>query len=232
MVTSLHHPFFTFYELSLSNTCSVLGELAFSESFGSVKNRKTASWVATILNQVKFLAYDGAVFRLSPTLWKWMPYFIPAEITKAGVDHVNNSKAKILHRMEKGDLARRDFSSYLFEKKDELKLNDWNLAAYAQVLIVAGSETSATTLSAMTYYLCTNPVVYQRLKDEVRSAFRSADDITSVKATLPYVNAVINESLRIYPPVPIGVSRIAPKNGAMVAGVFVPGGVGFSAVHP
>ena len=230
MVTFLHHPFFTSYELS--NTCSVLGELAFSESFGSVKNRKTDSWVATILNQIKFLAYDGAVYRLSPTLHKWMPYFIPAEVAKAGVNHVNKSKAKILHRMEKGDLARRDFSSYLFEKKDELKLNDWNLAAYAQVMIVAGSETTATTLSAMTYYLCRNPLVYQKLKDEVRGTFRSADDITSVKATLPYLNAVINESLRIYPPVPIGVARIAPKGGAMVAGVFVPGGVGLIAVHP
>jgi cytochrome P450 len=46
------------------------------------------------------------------------------------------------------------------------------------------------------------------------------------------VNAVINESLRIYPPVPIGVARIAPKGGAMVAGVFVPGGVGLIVVHP
>lgn len=212
-------------------TFDVLGELAFSESFGSVKNRKTASWVATILNQVKFLAYDGAIYRVSPVLWKWMPYFIPADITKAGVDHVNNSKAKILHRMEKGDLARRDFSSYLFEKKDELKLNDWNLAAYAQVLIVAGSETSATTLSAMTYYLCRNPAAYQKLKDEVRGAFRTVSDISSVKATLPYVNAVINESLRIFPPVPVGLSRITPKGGARVAGFFVPGGTTV-AVHP
>jgi hypothetical protein len=231
MVTFLHHPFFTSYELS--NTCSVLGELAFSESFGSVKNRKTDSWVATILNQIKFLAYDAAIYRLSPTLHqRMMTYLIPADVAKAGVDHVINSKAKILHRMEKGDLARRDFSSYLLEKKDKLKLNDWNLAAYAQLMVVAGSETTATTLSAMTYYLCRNPLAYQKLKDEVRGTFRSADDITSVKATLPYLNAVINESLRIYPPVPIGVARIAPKGGAMVAGVFVPGGVGLIAVHP
>jgi cytochrome P450 len=217
----------------LSNTCSVLGELAFSEPFGSVKNRKTDSWVAIILNQIKFLAYDAAIYRLSPTLHKrMMTYLIPADVAKAGVDHVNYSKDKILHRMEKGDLARRDFSSYLFEKKDQLKLNDWNLAAYAQLMVVAGSETTATTLSAMTYYLCRNPLVYQKLKDEVRGTFRSADDITSVKATLPYVNAVINESLRIYPPVPIGVARIAPKGGAMVAGVFVPGGVGLIVVHP
>jgi len=212
-------------------TFDVLGELAFSESFGSVKNRKTNSWIATILNQIKFLAYDNAVCKISPKLWKLISYFIPAEVTKAGVDHVNKSKAKILHRMEKGDSARRDFCSYLFEKKDELKFNDWNLAAYAQVLIVAGSETSATTLSAMTYYLCRNPVVYQRLKDEVRGAFQSADEITSVRATLPYVNAVLNEALRIYPPVPIGLPRITPKGGAMVAGYFVPEGTTVG-VHP
>lgn len=206
-------------------TFDVLGELAFSESFGSVKNRKTNSWVAVILDEVKFLTYDIAFYRISPRLWKLMPYFIPAKFTNAIIDHINNSKAKVLHRMEKGDLARKDFFSYLFEKKDELRLNDWNLAAYAQVFIVAGSETSATTLSAMTYYLCRNPAVYQKLKDEVRGAFRSADEITSVKATMPYLDAVINESMRIYPPLPINTSRIVPKGGAKVAGHFVPGGV-------
>jgi len=208
----------------------VLGELAFGESFGSVKNRKTDSWITTILNQIKFLAYDAAVYRISPTLWKLAPYLVPKAVTDAGVNHVKQSKAKILHRIQKGDSVRRDFCSYILEKKDELGLSEWNLAAYAQVLIVAGSETTATTFTALTYYLCRTPQVYQRLKDEVRGRFQTADQITSLSATFPYLTAVVNEALRIFPPVPVASPRVAPKGGAMVAGVFVPEGVGLISI--
>jgi cytochrome P450 len=79
----------------------------------------------------------------------------------------------------------------------------------------------------LTYYLCRTPEVYKKLKDEVRGRFETADEITSPSATFPYLNAVIQEALRIYPPVPIGLPRITPKGGETVAGVFVPGGVGF-----
>jgi cytochrome P450 len=205
----------------------VLGELAFSEAFGSVRNRKTDSWIATILQAIKFGAYDSAIYRLSPRIWKIMPYFIPSNITKEALNHVNQSKAKILARMEKGDLERRDFCSYLFEKKEELGLTDWNLAGYANVLIMAGSETSAALLSGLTYYLCRTPDVYKKLKVEVRERFETADEITSLRATFPYLTAVIQEALRIFPPSPIAPPRITPKEGGMVAGVFVPGGVGF-----
>ena len=208
-------------------TRSVLGELAFSEAFGSVRNRKTDSWIATILQAIKLGAYDSAIYRLSPRVWKIMPYFTPSKMTKEARNHVNQSKAKILARMEKGDLERRDFCSYLFEKKEELGLTDWNLAGYANVLIMAGSETSAALLSGLTYYLCRTPEVYKKLKDEVRGRFKTADEITSVSATFPYLTAVIQEALRIYPPSPIAPPRITPKEGGMVADVFVPGGVGF-----
>jgi hypothetical protein len=47
-----------------------------------------------------------------------------------------------------------------------------------------------------------------------------------MSAVFPYLTAVIHETLRIFPPVPIGMPRITPKGGGMVAGVWVPGGVG------
>lgn len=148
-------------------------------------------------------------------------------MTEAATNHVKQSKAKLLARMDKGDLERRDFCSYLLEKKEELELTDWNLAGYAQTLIIAGSETTATLFCGLTYYLCRTPEVYEKLKDEVRGRFKTADEITSHSATFPYLTAVIHETLRIYPPVPIALPRITPKGGAMVAGVFVPEGVGF-----
>lgn len=145
----------------------------------------------------------------------------------AAVNHIQQSKDKLLARMEKTNLEHRDICSYILEKKDEFGMNDWNLAGYAQTLVMAGSETTATSFCGLTYYLCGTPGVYQELGDGVRGRFKTADEITIHTATFPYLTAVINEVLRIYPPVLIALLRITSKGGSTVAGVFVPEGVGF-----
>jgi cytochrome P450 len=45
--------------------------------------------------------------------------------------------------------------------------------------------------------------------------------LTSI-ATLPYLNAVLEESLRIYPPIPAMLPRLVPEKGAMINGEYVP----------
>lgn len=61
---------------------------------------------------------------------------------------------------------------------------------------------------------------------EIRSAFHSAEDITFRRsAALPYLSAVIEESLRMYPPFVTSLARIIPAGGASVDGHFVPEGV-------
>ena len=160
-----------------------------------------------------------------------MHLFVPSETIEAAKNHVLQSQDKVLARAEKGDMQRRDFSSYLLEKKEELEITDWSLAGYAQTLIMAGSETTATAFCGLTYYLCRTPEVYTKLKEEVRTQFKTDDEITNYSATSPYLTAVIHEILRIYPPVPIALPRLTPKGGAMVAGVFVPEGVGSLSCH-
>ena len=97
----------------------------------------------------------------------------------------------------------------------------------AAAIIFAGSETSATSLAGTIYYLLMNPTKMQTLVTHVRAAFASEQDITMqhVRERLPYQLAVINESLRLYPPAPIAFSlnRVVPHEGASIAGNFVPG---------
>lgn len=90
-------------------------------------------------------------------------------------------------------------------------------------IILAGSETTATALSGCMYHLCTNKEALNRLSQEIRSTFRNDADITSAQCVpLPYLNAVIEETLRIYPPVATHLPRVVPKGGATVAGEFLP----------
>ena len=98
--------------------------------------------------------------------------------------------------------------------------------AHSNALIVAGSETSATMLSGLHYYLLNNPDAYSKLRKEVRSAFRSVEEIDAKgAAALPYLTACIDETFRIYPPIPIAMPRVTPQGGCTIAGSYVPGGV-------
>ena len=90
-------------------------------------------------------------------------------------------------------------------------------------LIVAGSETSATLLSGCIFYLCSAPHVMSRLVTEIRSTFKQDSDMTfRAVEELKYMNAVIEESLRIYPPFVTSLSRLVPPGGAAVDGYFLP----------
>lgn len=93
------------------------------------------------------------------------------------------------------------------------------------MLVAAGSETTATLLSGVTYLLLSNPEAMAKLKIEIRNAFYSADEITIASASrLPYMLACLNEALRMYPPVTGSTVRQIAAGGATIAGHVLPGG--------
>jgi len=102
-----------------------------------------------------------------------------------------------------------------------------------QSLIVAGSETSATALSAALFYLTTNPSTLQELSSEIRKSFQSDDQINfGSTQNLPYLAAVINEALRMHPPVAAGFPREARPGGVMICDYYIPEKVRFSQISP
>jgi cytochrome P450 len=100
------------------------------------------------------------------------------------------------------------------------------LASNAQLIILAGSETTATLLTATTYYLTTNPMTLEKLTNEVRSSFESESDIDMVSVQrLSYMLAALNEGLRLFPPVINGIQRKIREEGDMIIDHYIPGGV-------
>jgi len=94
---------------------------------------------------------------------------------------------------------------------------------------VAGSETKASSLAALTNNLLRHPRVYTKLKDEIRSRFNSENEINLQAVNdLPYLTACIEEGLRIFPPAPIGFLRTIQPGGDTIDGLYVPGGTAVS----
>jgi cytochrome P450 len=95
--------------------------------------------------------------------------------------------------------------------------------ANAGIIVIAGSETTATLLSGVIFLLLTNRDHLQKLTDEVRSTFKAEEEITLTSVqSLSYMLACLNEALRCYPPVMAGMPRITPKGGVMICGRLIP----------
>ncbi len=113
------------------------------------------------------------------------------------------------------------------DTKGGVEGKEWDINL--MIMVFAGSETLASSLTAIFRELVQHPGVLQRLNTEVRSSFDSEEEITIASTIqLPYLNAVINEGLRLDPPAVVTPPKVVPAGGDMVCDQFVPGGVSLS----
>ncbi|KLO05397.1 cytochrome P450 [Schizopora paradoxa] len=94
--------------------------------------------------------------------------------------------------------------------------------------INAGADTTARAIAFLIFLLLDNPICMDRVKAELDSVFPKGENVleTSKYASLTYLEACINETLRLYPPVPTNGSRRVPEGsgGHVVAGRYIPEG--------
>ncbi|KAG9901824.1 cytochrome P450, partial [Aureobasidium melanogenum] len=96
----------------------------------------------------------------------------------------------------------------------------------------AGADTVAIAMRAALFHLNTNPEVLQKLREEIDAV--DAVKPLSYKQTqqLPYLKAVVRESLRMYSSLPAQLYRIVPSSGLAIDGHLIPSGtvVGISSL--
>lgn len=136
------------------------------------------------------------------------------------------TSAKVNHRVENGT-TRPDFFSPVLKNLEsgDKGLSRAEMISNSITIMTAGSETTATLLSGLTYLILQHPHIYNQLVSEIRERFDSPEEITFDALTkLDYTIAVIQEALRFYPPAPTGFPREVPEGGDTVSGYHVPGG--------
>lgn len=69
-----------------------------------------------------------------------------------------------------------------------------------KILFIAGHETTANALTFTLHFLGSNPEVQQKVFDEITEIESQTDNVIEQLQKMPYVNAVLNESMRLYPP--------------------------------
>ncbi|KAI0707444.1 high nitrogen upregulated cytochrome P450 monooxygenase 2 [Cerioporus squamosus] len=94
------------------------------------------------------------------------------------------------------------------------------------LVVVAGADTTSSALTSLFHCLLTNPETYKRLQDEVDKFYPSGEDAfdTRFHREMPWLNAVISETLRLFPPVPGGSQRQVPPHsgtGVMAGQTYI-----------
>lgn len=209
-------------------TFDIIGDLAFGEPFGCLDKGAFHDWVALIYQTVKVGAIEQATRRFA-TVGTWtqdmLVRLIPSHVRQRRRNHLEFSKEKVVRRLENENSPHKDFIWYILKQREKFDLHANEIILNSALFIVAGSETTANLLSGLIARLLWNKDKYDKLVTEIRTNFQKEDDINyDETSNLEYLNACIEEGLRIHPPVPTGLLRTVPKGGDYIDGHWVAGG--------
>ncbi|PYH99944.1 cytochrome P450 [Aspergillus ellipticus CBS 707.79] len=125
------------------------------------------------------------------------------------------TRATIFHKLLHPQAAEGHVVPTVEELKDE-----------AYIMVAAAADTTGNALTIAAYNIVQNPGIYERLTEELKQAFPDPDGRMDfvVLEKLPYLTAIIKESLRLSCGVPGRLPRVVPDPGAEFNGYQVPTG--------
>jgi cytochrome P450 len=203
------------YELFHKSIADVISDLVIGRCFNSLKNPNFPAYKLTTQ-----IAYSWGLKSTVPMLSFLKSNHHPM-INKNIIEELKERRA---------GKYRQDILQSLVDAKDaetNSTFNNEEIIEEVSILIFAGMETTAMGLIWTLYLLGKNPQAYEKLVQELVTAFPDKNTKISydVCKDLPYLSAVIQESLRVKSPSGILLPRIVPEGGATICGHFLPEGV-------
>ncbi|XP_035573670.1 cytochrome P450 3A12-like isoform X6 [Canis lupus dingo] len=153
-------------------------------------------------------------------------WLFPKKITDFFTKSVKRMKESRLKDKQK---HRVDFLQLMINSQNSKEMNthkalsDLELVAQSIIFVVAGYETTSTSLCLLMYELATHPDVQQKLQKEIDATFpNKAAPTYDTLVQMEYLDMVLNESLRLYP-ITGRLVRVCKKD-VEISGVFIPKG--------
>ncbi|PCD22091.1 hypothetical protein AU210_015891 [Fusarium oxysporum f. sp. radicis-cucumerinum] len=199
----------------------VMGDLAFGKSFGMLTEGVEHPFMSLVHTHMAMAGTFSHLVWMFP-LFRAIPF--------ANCDDVDFQRwlVKQLRHREQNQPDVPDVFSWLLSEYESLekpsKQDRMNLEADMQLIAVAGSDTTSATLSCLFFLLVTNKVTYDNLQNEIDEFFLTYSQPNHSRLSkLKYLQACINEALRLFPPVPSGLQLMTPRQGLQVGEIFIPG---------
>ncbi|UPL02936.1 hypothetical protein LCI18_013870 [Fusarium solani-melongenae] len=197
-----------------------IGDLAFDQSFHQLESGEEHQCVVDFNNAFMLIGLQ--------TTFSWLIPLIPILPFKKLKDSHYGLQRVFKYAQNRVNAFLNEetpkpgtlMEAYLDGGKPKPPYSAWYIALSGHGFIVAGSESTSITLTYVIWLLIKHPDIQRRLRDEIKSApegYTGAD-----LASLPLLDAVLKETLRIYPPAPSPMPRVVPPGGAEFEGVQYP----------
>lgn len=125
-------------------------------------------------------------------------------------------------KLHSGASVNRNIFTQIVAQADDLDtdtmqaITDEDVHDEALTLMLGGTDSTSSTLTYATWAVLSHPTIRLQLEQEVSAL--SSDLSCKELEQARFLNAVIHETLRLYGPVSIGLQRIVPPSGAVIAG--------------
>ncbi|KFY74560.1 hypothetical protein V499_05422 [Pseudogymnoascus sp. VKM F-103] len=218
----------------------VIGEITVGKRFGFLDQGDDIDGIMAAISQ--YLSYGAMVgvyaefHRFAAKLLSFLPQkqgggmaamgkFANAQVqqrlsTTTAVDGGDDKQPN-----QKGDFLSKMLNLH-HENPEKITLKDVFLTCITN--IGAGSDTTSISLCSVFYHLCKYPEVAQKLQAEIdqKAAAGELDDPITFKQaqSMPYLQAVLKEALRMHPATGLPLGRVVPSGGAEIAGRAFPAG--------
>ena len=218
-------------------TFDIIGRVALSEDFGCLAGLAYHPWLSMVVTHLR-VSNVAMCLRYFPVLPALLGLLAPKKLLKMQEDFLSLVRESVARRRHRTlPPGERDFVAVALregeledEKSSIQPLTQTEIESNCTLMLIAGSETIATTLLSATHLLCEHPVVKRRLAAEVRSAAPQESDLTfeNITSNMPYLNAVLRETHRLFPPLVNGPARVVGSEPVIIAGHVIPPGVSTS----
>ncbi|KAF1959963.1 cytochrome P450 monooxygenase-like protein [Byssothecium circinans] len=222
--------------VNLTDRCKRLGtDIIARFGFGYRLNMQTDPANDFVLPGLAGVSYKSNVYIQAPMMmWSGLGFFFP-RLYALKLKYLFLLKKMVKDRLKEGKEAKEDLFSYMMDAKDPetgVKISLAELVSEATFFFPAGGDTTSTTLTAAFFYLSRNSNSYVKLASEIRRTFSDGDEIRSgsLLSSCTYLRAVLDETMRISPPISGTLWRELPagdrgnKEPLVIDGHVVPAG--------
>ncbi|KAF4633933.1 hypothetical protein G7Y89_g4190 [Cudoniella acicularis] len=203
-----------------------MADLAFAQDTGTQEDTSITNHMEFLHSHISKITFISHLRNVCQLL-KYMPVS-----HKEARDFQKRCAAMLRRRISLGN-SRKDIFSHLLSASP--KFTPKELDANANVIIVAGSDTTSSTLAQALRGIAADrkekskigeKSILSKLQAEVDAICDNGGDLNveTVKSA-NYLNAMVNEALRLYNPAPSGIQAYTPPQGLEFAGITIPGNV-------
>lgn len=224
----------------------VMGEITYSERFGFLDNGEDINGTLVALdNSMMYSTLVGIYAWAHPFLYAvleklpgsgaagrtFLMKFVQQKIKDRNSARTKLDASEKQQALNDNDGAPRDFLDKLTDahERDPQRVTPYHIFMMGISNIVAGSDTTAVSLSSCLYNLVKYPSTMARLREEIKE-FQLRKETSNTFITfkeaqsMPYLLAVIKEALRLHPATGLPLWRVVPEGGALIAGQQFPAG--------